>query len=676
MTRNNYIRTKGAAPTAALALLVAVGLAACGGSGGDMNPPPTVSMSIQPTSVVLGQSATVTWSSNTGTSCSASGGWSGSEPASGTQTVTPSATGSVTYTLMCSGGAYSGSTTQSATLIVAVPSAYSTTRLVADTAATGAQTTDADLVNPWGIAFGPTSPVWVANNHSETSTLYDGNGKPQPFSAPRVVNLPAAVDGTTFDPTGIVFNSSTDFVVTAGGKSAAAAFIFDGEGGMIAGWSASVDPVNAVRMYVAADGAVYKGLAIANNGSGNFLYATDFNNNKIDVFDAAFNKQTPSATSFSFKDPTLPANYAPFGIQAIKNGPGGTTQIYVTYAQKAAPGDTDEAHGAGLGLVDVFDANGKLVTHLVAAGGLLDAPWGVALAPTDFGTLSNALLIGNFGDGRINAFDPANGAFIGTLGDASGTAFAMPGLWGIAFGNDAGNQPHNTLFFAAGTNDEANGMYGRIDLGANPPALNAPPAVALVAPTGNLSGTVTLTATVQDAIKISKVEFFVNGSTSLGVVTSTPYTVQWDTTKIADGTATLTATATDADNGVGTSPAVIVTVANGVAAATTLAQIQATVFTPRCSGCHDGSQPANGSLPGSQNLTSGNSFANLVNVASREQPSLMRVKPGDPANSYLIRKLEGAAGITGVRMPFGGPYLDQATIDQIKSWITSGAANN
>jgi len=678
MTGNKHISIRGAAPMAALALLVGLGLAACGGGsdGGMSAPSPTVSMAVQPTSVVLGQSATVTWSSNSGTSCAASGGWSGTEPASGTQTVMPSATGSVTYTLTCTGGIYSGSTTQSATLAVAAPSAFSTTLLVADTAGTGAVSTDANLVNAWGIAFGTTSPVWVANNHSETSTVYDGNGKPQPFSAPRVVKLPAAANGTTFDPTGIVFNSTSDFVVTAGTKSAAAAFIFNGEGGMIAGWASSVDAGNAVVMYTDSGGAVYKGLAIASNGSGNFLYATDFHNNKVDVFDAAFKKQTPSDTSFSFTDPTLPAGYAPFGIQAIKNGPGGTTQIYVSYAKQAAPDNHDNVDGAGLGLVDVYDANGKLVTHLIAPGGLLNGPWGMTLAPTDFGTLSNALLVGNFGDGRINGFDPATGAFIGTLGDASGTAFAMPGLWGIAFGNDAGNQPHNTLFFAAGTNNEANGAYGRIDLGATPPVLNAPPVVALAVPTGNLSGAVTLTATVQDPVRIAKVEFFVNGSTSLGIATTAPYTVQWDTTKLADGAATLSATATDADNGVGTSPAVTVTVTNAAPAATTLTQIQATVFTPICSGCHNGSQPPSGSLPGSQNLTIGNSFANLVNMASKEQPGLLRVKPGDPANSYLIQKLEGAASISGSRMPFGGPFLDQATIDQIKSWIASGAPNN
>lgn len=661
----------------ALALCAGLVVAACGGGsggGGMSTPPPTVSMSVQPTEIVLGQSATLTWSSNSGTSCSASGGWTGSEPASGTQTVTPSATGTVTYTLACSGGAYSGSTSKSATLTVTAPSGFSTTKLVAD--GVGAQSQDANLVNAWGIAFGPTTPVWVANNHSETSTLYDGNGKPQPFSAPRVVHLQAGIGGRSFDPTGIVYNATADFVMTASGKSAAALFLFVGEGGMVAGWAPSVDAANAVNVYEAADGAVYKALAIASNGTGNFLYAADFHNNKIDVFDASFTKQTPSGTSFTFTDPTLPAGYAPFGIQAIKNGPGGTTQIYVAYAKQAPPDNTDEQGGAGLGLVDVYDANGQFVTHLITAGGLLNAPWGMALAPADVGTLSNALLVGNFTDGHINGYDPVTGAFIGTVQDSAGQAFAVPGLWGIAFGNDANNQPHNTLFYAAGTNDEVNGEYGRIDLGA-PPILNAPPVVAVTAPAGSLSGTVTLSATVQDSIKIAKVEFFVNGATSLGVgvLSGSQYTVQWNTTALPDGSATVSATATDIDNNVGTSPGVTVTIANTTPAAT-LTQIQTQVFTPSCSGCHNGSQPAGGALPGSQNLTAGNSYSNLVNVASLEQPGLMRVKPGDPANSYIIRKLEGTAGISGERMPQGGPYLDQATIDMIKSWIASGAPNN
>ncbi len=443
---------------------------ACGGGyggGGGMTAAPTIDLAVQPTAITVGQSATITWTSGNASACTASGAWTGAEPTAGDLVVTPTATGNATYTLTCTdggmstyGGGAGGSTVKSVTLTVNAATAFVATNLVADSAS-GTATVDANLVNPWGIAFGP-GPAWVANNHSETSTLYDGAGVPQPAGGPLVVNLPAGAGGATFDPTGIVFNSTADFVVSAAGKSAAALFIYVGEGGMLAGWSKDVDISNAIVMYTDAGGAVYKGVTLANNGSGNFLYATDFHNNKVDVFDTHFTKQPSTATSFTFKDPALPAGYAPFGIQAFKNGAGGAVQIYVAYAQQLAPDNHDNVNGAGLGLIDIYDANGVLVKTL-AKGGQLNAPWGMVLAPADFGTLSNLLLVGNFGDGAINGYDPSSGQFMGALSTNNG-AFTAPGLWGIAFGNDAASQPHNTLFFAAGPNDEANGSYGRIDL--------------------------------------------------------------------------------------------------------------------------------------------------------------------------------------------------------------------
>jgi uncharacterized protein (TIGR03118 family) len=233
-----------------------------------------------------------------------------------------------------------------------------------------------------------------------------------------------------------------------------------------------VSLTQAVSAYAATDKACYRGLAIASNGTANYLYANDFVGAKIDVFDAKFTKQSSSA--FPFTDPNLPKNFAPFGIQAIANGPAGATQIYVSYAMSgtgANQGTCEDTRGAGLGAIDVFDVNGKLVTELVKMGGQLNAPWGMALAPKDFGTLSGALLVSNHADGTINGYDPTNGTWIGTLQTAAG-AFAQPGLWGIAFGNDGVlngvslNQPHNTLFFTAGPNEAANGRYGRIDLPA------------------------------------------------------------------------------------------------------------------------------------------------------------------------------------------------------------------
>jgi uncharacterized protein (TIGR03118 family) len=643
---------------------------------GNPMPGAAVSVVVKPSTLTLGQSAVVTWTSSTGTSCTASGAWTGSLAATGTQTVTPTTAGSETFSLNCGGGAY-GSGTGSATLTVSAATAFSLTRLVADTAGGTAGNTDTNLVNPWGVSIPPGNFfAWVANNHTETSTLYDGNGKPQPHAAPLVVSFAASGAGTTFDPTGIVFNASTtDFTVASAGQSGVAKFLFDGEGGMIAGWNPTVDATHAITMYTDAGGAVYKGLAVAQNAGKSFLYATDFHNGKVDIFDSAFAKQTTSATAFTFADPGIPAGYAPFGIQAIANGAAGATQIYVTYAKQLAPDNHDNEDGAGLGYVDIYDTNGKLIKQLVATGAL-NAPWGLALAPSDFGTLSGALLVGNFGDGIINAYDPAAGTFIGSAMDSSAKAIATPGLWGVAFGNDANNQPHNALFFAAGTNNEANGSYGRIDVGATAPVLNAPPVVTLTTPAGSLKGSVSLSATVKDSLSIAKVEFFA-GSTSLGVATTAPYTISWDTTTVPDGSVSLKATATDADGNVGSSAVSTVTVANTAPATVTLTQLQTQIFTPICSVCHTG---VGTTLPGVQNLTAGHTFASIVGVASIENPTLMRIKPNDPTNSYLIQKIEGAAGISGARMPQGcpttQPCLDQATIDQVKAWVSQGALDN
>jgi uncharacterized protein (TIGR03118 family) len=405
------------------------------------------------------------WSATSGTTCTASGAWSGAQSNSGTMTETPTVAGTETFTLTCNGGIYSSSSA-SATLTVTAASTATVTELVSDLAGGTAAHLDPNLINPWGLSIPvapSTAPAWVSNQGKQNSTLYDGNGVAQPAAGPLIVNLAAGLGGVPFDPTGIVANGSTaDFVVTAGGKAGSSAFIFDGEGGMIAGWSPAVDPTHAVTMYSDAGGAVYKGLAVAANNGALFLYATDFHNNKIDVFSATFIKQTTSATAFTFVDPGIPAGYAPFGIQAIPgSGAAGATQIYVTYAQQVAPANLVNANGAGLGYVDIYDTNGKLIKQLIA-GGALNAPWGLALAPADFGTFSNALLVGNFGDGKINAYDAAAGTPLGVL--AGTNSSGAPGLLGIAFGNDADSQPHNTLFFASGINGGADGVYGRIDL--------------------------------------------------------------------------------------------------------------------------------------------------------------------------------------------------------------------
>ena len=543
-------------------------------------------------------------------------------------------------------------------------SAYSMSRLVSD-GAVPAATTDAHLINPWGIVIAPNAPVWVANNGTQTSTLYDGTGLAQSL----VVNIPAGLNGAA-NPTGIVFNAGSDFTITEGSNSAPAKFIFAGEGGTISAWSPTVDARNALTTYDdGAGGAVYKGLAIATDGNSvTRLYAADFHNAKVDVFDAGFRKVT---TTGGFSDPTLPQGYAPFGIQALSVQ--GATLIYVAYAKQ-----DDQQHanvnGAGLGLIDVFDTQGTLQTHLVASGGKLNAPWGFALAPAGFGTLSNELLVGNFGDGLINGFDPSTGNFIGTLSDASGQPIANPGLWGIAFGNGAHNQPTTTLYFAAGIASQADGLYGRIDLGATAPDVVAPTAtITQPAANATVSGTVTVTASASDNVGVASVHFFA-GATAIGTASAAPYSISWDTTQVADGNVAITAQAQDAAGNIGTSAAVTVTVSNHAApAAVTLSQLQTQIFTPICSVCHTG---GGASLPASMNLTAGNTFASLVNVASVEQPALKRVAPNDPDNSYIVHKLEGSPGISGQRMPAGGPFLDQPTIDQVRAWISQGALNN
>jgi uncharacterized protein (TIGR03118 family) len=546
------------------------------------------------------------------------------------------------------------------------PTAYSMTKLVSDGAVT-AKTTDANLINPWGLVFAPNAPAWIANNGTQTSTVYDGTGQKVPLT----VAIPAGTNGAA-DPTGIVANASSDFVITEGTASGPAQFIFDGEGGTLSAWAFSVDQANAITVYDdGAGGAVYKGLAIAANSSGaNRLYATDFHNNKIDVFDGTFHKVTAPG---GFTDPTLPAGYAPFGIQALTLQ--NQTMIVVTYAKQLAPDNHDDQPGAGFGLVDLYDTDGNLKTHLIPTGGKLNAPWGIALAPANFGTYSNDLLIGNFGDGAINAYDPTAGTFVGTIADVNGQAIASPGLWAIAFGNGAKNQPTTTLYFTAGIASEADGLYGRIDLGATPPDTTAP-TVSITAPAaGTVSGSVTVTVSASDDVGVTSVKVLA-GTTVVATLTAAPYTTSWDTTQVANGTVALTAQAQDAAGNVTVSAPVSVTVSNSAPpppAAVKLSDLQAQIFTPICSVCHTGGGT---SLPSSMDLTAGHTFTSLVGVASVEQPSLKRVAPGDPDNSYVIHKLEGTAGISGGRMPLGGPYLDQATIDMVRTWISQGAQNN
>ena len=437
-------------------------LAACGGGGygggGDSNPPATLSLSVEPTTITLGQSATLTWTTN-GASCTAGGAWSGTKSAGGSEDVTPTETGTLTYTLTCAGGGYGESQRAMATLTVDPAGAFTQTLLVAGFAGSAALTTDSSLVNPRGIAVGLDAPVRVVSGGR--SNEYDGNGKRQSPSRASGSGGSASTTATRFDPTGIVANTGADFIITAGGKPDAAGFLVAGKGGMIGALPRGADSADIVTVHSTNDGAVYMGVTVATDGTDSLLYVTDFHNNRIDVFDGTFRRLAPRAGRFS--DPTLPDGYAPFGIQAIEAADG-STRIYVTYARQVPPDNRGPAAGAGQGLVNVFDTRGRFLKRLVSPGGMLNAPWGVAAAPADFGSLGNALLVANSGDGRINAYDPESGRLIGTVSDADGRAIATPGLWGIAFGNGSNDQPRNALFFAAST-DDLDGVFGRIDPG-------------------------------------------------------------------------------------------------------------------------------------------------------------------------------------------------------------------
>jgi uncharacterized protein (TIGR03118 family) len=305
---------------------------------------------------------------------------------------------------------------------------YTQTNLVSDLPGV-AITQDPNLVNPWGIAFSPASPFWISDNGTGLSTLYNNGGT---GIVGLVVGIPAPGGGSGA-PTGAVFNPNN---MTTGSFNKDV-FLFATEDGTIAGWRGALGTV--AELPVTTPDAIYKGIALAND----VLYATNFHAGTVDVFDSTF---APTTVSGGFLDSTIPTGFAPFNIQNI----GGN--LYVTYAMQDAAGEDDVA-GAGNGFVDIFDANGNLLQRLIS-NGALNSPWGLAVAPSNFGDFSNDLLVGNFGDGTINAFNPSTGALLGTLQDGLGNPIVIPGLWGLAFGNGANQFDPNALYFTAGPNEE------------------------------------------------------------------------------------------------------------------------------------------------------------------------------------------------------------------------------
>jgi uncharacterized protein (TIGR03118 family) len=310
---------------------------------------------------------------------------------------------------------------------------------VSDQASVGAPVTDALLVNAWGLSQAPGGPLWVANNGTGTSTLYAaGNFAKIPLD----VTIPGA-GGAQGTPTGTVFTDfeGNAFPVSADGLRGHSLFLFDGEDGTISGWSPTVSRTHAI---IAVDhsgsGDVFKGLTIANR-DGQQLFAADFANNRVEIFNAQFHQ------TGAFTDPSLPEGYAPFNVQAL-NG-----KVYVAFALRGA--GHDEAQGPGLGYVVVFNNRGDKLQTLIA-NGPLNAPWGMTIAPKNFGKFAGALLVGNFGDGKINAFNPTTGAFLGTLSSAGDGPhpLSIDGLWALR------NGPDGTVVFSAGPSDESHGLVG------------------------------------------------------------------------------------------------------------------------------------------------------------------------------------------------------------------------
>lgn len=322
------------------------------------------------------------------------------------------------------------------------------TNLVSDTAG-NALHDDPLLVNPWGIAILPGDSFWIADNDRGSAKVFDASGN---VIRPAVIGVPA-VSGSALPskPSGIVFNPvAEDFLV----RGTPAQFLFATEDGTISTWAAINNNLPSTALLArddSASGAVYKGLTIVTpQCCREYLAIADFHGGFIATYDIGFNLL---ATSGSFKDSSLPVGYAPFDIQQIGN------QVFVTYAVQDASG-TNPVVGAGNGMVNVFDQEGNFIRHFVS-NGPLNAPWGIVQASANFGHFSNDILVGNFGDGTINAFDPSTGKFVGTLQDSSGKAIVNPGLWGLTFRSDGVGNP-DILYFTAGSSEENHGLFGTI----------------------------------------------------------------------------------------------------------------------------------------------------------------------------------------------------------------------
>ena len=317
-----------------------------------------------------------------------------------------------------------------------------------------ARRTDPNLINPWGMSFAPTSPLWVSDADADVTTLYAG--ATHPGEALEVVPLVVSIPGGA--PTGQVYNGSSKFVVSKGSDHGPALFIFASESGKITGWNPAVPspaPSTEAQVAISHPNAIYKGLAIANTAHGSWIYAANFHSGQVEVYNGNWARQHWAG---AFQDPGIPDGYAPFNVQML----GG--RIFVAYAKQDANAE-DEVAGAHKGFVDEYSLHGQLLRR-VASRGWLNAPWGLAWAPaTGFGRFSGDLLVGNFGDGHISAYDPATGDFKGQLRHRDGTKIEIQGLWGLMFGNGTAGST-TSLLFTAGIADESHGLLGTLE--ANP----------------------------------------------------------------------------------------------------------------------------------------------------------------------------------------------------------------
>ena len=394
---------------------------------------------------------------------------------------------------------------------------YKQTNLVGDTAGS-ALNVDPMLINPWGVAYFPNNPFWVSDNNSGFSTLYNQNG----VSAGQFVVPPPGGSNNSSTPTGIVANlAQTGFLVN--GK--ASLFIFDTEDGTISGWNGT-DPTT-LKVDNSHAGAVYKALALITNNTGTFLLAANFNSGAVDVYDSGYNS---TALAGAFVDPSLPAGYAPFGIHVI-NG-----QVLVSYALQDAA-KHDPVHQAGAGYLNLFDLNGNFLRR-VASQGTLNAPWGAVIPPAGFGPFASKLLIGNFGDGTISVFDPANGNFIDQMKDSTGAPIVNASLWELIFGGGGSAGDPNTLHITAGLANEQHGLFASIlpDTSASTAdfSVSAPPTATV---TVGRSTAITVTVNGLDGFN-SEVQFSCSGQPANSLCTFSPTTV----TPAAGGMATTTLT--------------------------------------------------------------------------------------------------------------------------------------